>query len=314
VPLVRHFRCSASLAATLRRARRLDECPIMHVRLGPLLVVLALTSIGYSDAGSRWLLAREMPKSTCLNTVQGRWHVTDDQGFHCPRDKLDDATGCCKDGVRHSCKTCRSDDCCTGYEQCVSCCMAPQNDAEGMVKKVFRGPNREETGRWSNAFEYCRGKCRTNMHSTVHENAYLAPNVYCYSALGKPMTEETAAPPLPAGMLLVAGQPGDSCDRACQAQNVSLTCEETALPSGNNCNILREHFNCEAGCGLNPLDDGLPGYVVPEAEKSRRPTMCWTRPFEQNNGTMRHRCSESTLDIRRLCPCSKNSAAPLAIV
>jgi hypothetical protein len=34
-----------------------------------------------------------------------RWHVTDDQGFHCPRDKLDDATGCCKDGVRHSCKT-----------------------------------------------------------------------------------------------------------------------------------------------------------------------------------------------------------------
>lgn len=44
---------------------------------------------------------------------------------------------------------------------------------------------RDETGRWQNAFQYCRGKCRTNSHSTVHENAYLASNVYCYSAMGE---------------------------------------------------------------------------------------------------------------------------------
>ena len=43
---------------------------------------------------------------------------------------------------------------------------------------------REETGRWGSAFEYCRGKCRTHKFSTVHENAYLAPDIHCYSSLG----------------------------------------------------------------------------------------------------------------------------------
>jgi SREBP regulating gene protein len=43
---------------------------------------------------------------------------------------------------------------------------------------------REETGRWPNVFEYCRGKCRTSARSTVHENAYLAPDIHCFSELG----------------------------------------------------------------------------------------------------------------------------------
>lgn len=54
----------------------------------------------------------------------------------------------------------------------------------------------------------------------------------------------------------------DRPDRAiAQAQNASLACVESALPSTNNCNVLREHFECEAGCGINPFLDGLPGYT-----------------------------------------------------
>ena len=44
--------------------------------------------------------------------------------------------------------------------------------------------HREETGRWPNPFEYCRGKCRTSARSTVHENAYLAPAIHCFAELG----------------------------------------------------------------------------------------------------------------------------------
>ena len=34
------------------------------------------------------------------------------------------------------------DNCCSVYEQCVSCCMKPANNAMEAVKKVYRGPNR----------------------------------------------------------------------------------------------------------------------------------------------------------------------------
>ena len=47
------------------------------------------------------------------------------------------------------------------------------------------GACRQETGHWPNAFEYCRGKCRTTSRSTIHENAYLDPYHHCFSSSGK---------------------------------------------------------------------------------------------------------------------------------
>jgi len=44
--------------------------------------------------------------------------------------------------------------------------------------------SRPETGQWATTFDYCRGKCRTSSNSTVHENAYLMQDRYCFSALG----------------------------------------------------------------------------------------------------------------------------------
>ena len=43
---------------------------------------------------------------------------------------------------------------------------------------------RPETGSWTSAFAYCRGKCRTSSRSTVHENAYLDKQHHCFSASG----------------------------------------------------------------------------------------------------------------------------------
>mmetsp|Transcript_3508 Transcript_3508/g.10158 ORF Transcript_3508/g.10158 Transcript_3508/m.10158 type:complete len:293 (-) Transcript_3508:922-1800(-) len=289
------------------------------MRLPAIILVLSLCvavgSIQRTDADIRRLLAREMPLATCANTVQGRWYVTDDRGYHCSRTELDPATGCCTKGERYSCHTCSEDDeCCTEFERCVSCCMAPVNKADEKVLEVFRGPGREETGRWGNKFEYCRGKCRTHKFSTVHENAYLAPDIHCYSDLGKPLTDESPVPPLAEGVALVPGADGDSCDQACQAIDPGLICVATAMPSTNSCNVLREHFGCEAGCGEHPMLAGLPGYTVSGADKAQQPTFCWTQPKGQVNATALHGCDTSNPDIQRLCPCSKSNAAVVAIV
>ena len=53
---------------------------------------------------------------------------------------------------------------------------------------------RPETGSWASAFAYCRGKCRTSSHSTVHENAYLDTQHHCFSPSGKwPAPEQSCS-------------------------------------------------------------------------------------------------------------------------
>lgn len=271
---------------------------------GPALAVLLLAlqaPTALSDG--RRLLARDIPLATCANTVQGRSHIADDRGYLCPREQLDSISGCCLKGDQYSCHTCSSDDsCCSMYEQCVSCCMAPANNAKEAVKKVFRGPDREETGRWPSVFEYCRGKCRTSARSTVHENAYLAPDIHCFSDLGKPLTEETPVPELPAGVIAMLADKGETCAAACARS--SLGCAVAALPAVNSCNVLRQHVPCEAGCGPHPSLGGLPGYVVSAADKPEQPTFCWTQPEGSESD---HGCEAASPNIQRLCTCSKRN-------
>ena len=53
-----------------------------------------------------------------------RWHVTDDRGYHCPRSKLDTASGCCTKGERYSCQTCAHPDRLhiSGFTACIAYC------------------------------------------------------------------------------------------------------------------------------------------------------------------------------------------------
>ena len=60
-----------------------------------------------------------------------------------------------------------------------------------MLEAHKRSLCRPETGSWASAFAYCRGKCRTSSHSTVHENAYLDTQHHCFSPSGKlPVKEQ----------------------------------------------------------------------------------------------------------------------------
>jgi hypothetical protein len=106
----------------------------------------------------------------------------------CRWGEIDGATGCCGanalEGSRHSCDTCDpATKCCESYERCVSCCLRPDNDAEGERTATPRARGlgaKTETGHFATAFEHCRGKCRTHAAVTVHENAYVSPKHHCF--------------------------------------------------------------------------------------------------------------------------------------
>ncbi|KAK9808166.1 hypothetical protein WJX73_004026 [Symbiochloris irregularis] len=255
--------------------------PLWQARRHQDAVVDSLTPPG------RRLLIRRFPGDTgladdltrsCNNTISGRWLISDDQGWVCSRDQVLPETGCCNGGDQFSCETCSVENqCCKEYERCVSCCLAPRHNASTLYLTSFRSPDRDNTGRWSSAFEYCRGKCRTTSRSTVHENAYLDPHHHCFSNSGKPTTPTPPVPALPNTITLAVGQRGQSCQDACLEANPAgkLACAPQHFASLNDCNRLRTHFACEAGCDdVEGVAAEHPGYVVTAAPKQQRPAMC----------------------------------------
>lgn len=67
---------------------------------------------------------------TCRNSEQGKLLLVDERGFICDRDDVL-ATGCCNikaDNTHlYNCKSCNENQCCEIFENCVSCCLNPDN-------------------------------------------------------------------------------------------------------------------------------------------------------------------------------------------
>eukprot|EP00054_Salpingoeca_dolichothecata_P009864 m.55529 g.55529 ORF g.55529 m.55529 type:complete len:198 (+) comp18642_c0_seq2:71-664(+) len=138
----------------------------------------------------RVILRTHGNRTACRSTVQGAWKVADDQGFICDRRSLL-ATGCCpkEPGLpnqaapsQYDCNSCRSDKCCTVYENCVVCCLNPENEPmlTNFLTKTMR--NFETLFRTAaDQFDLCRAKCRTNSLSVQHENKFRdRTGKYCY--------------------------------------------------------------------------------------------------------------------------------------
>lgn len=66
----------------------------------------------------------------------------------------------------------------------------------------------------------------------------------CFRA-GKPTTPAPPTPEVPAFVTVVLGSAGQSCFALCQS--AGRQCAQEHLAALNNCNILRQHFACEAG-------------------------------------------------------------------
>ena len=113
---------------------------------------------------------------------------------------------------------------------------------------------------------------------------------------GKPMLPIPAAPELPATIKVVVSDQGESCSAACNRTHG--VCAMQHMNSLDNCNVLREHFACEAGCeNSSPADQ--PSYVAADAPKEQQPTACLTALDAGH-----YDCESSTLNVCRLCPCA----------
>ncbi|CAD7705056.1 unnamed protein product [Ostreobium quekettii] len=249
------------------------------------------------------LSCRNVPLSECRNTRQGRYYITDDRGFLCHRDAYNTNTGCCTTGDPFSCDTCNLDTkCCSMYEACVSCCLAPKHNAIEIYPTVFRAVRHPETGHWGDEFEYCRGKCRTHSRSTVHENAFIDVKHFCFSEDARPQAPEPPTPPVPENVQVVIGSPGEDCVSTCGDQG--LRCILEVFPALNSCRVMRDNFPCEAACTDDP-EIPQPAYIVPEASKAESPAACFIRAQDsQFDGGS---CDWSKSHARRLCPCGEDT-------
>ncbi|KAB0793580.1 hypothetical protein PPYR_13200 [Photinus pyralis] len=122
---------------------------------------------------------------TCQNSVQGRTFIVDDRGFVCLRANLL-PNGCCNEllstTVQYLCDTCKPNNCCEIYENCISCCLHPNKKEmlENVLKKAAEH-NSMLLASVSDHFELCLATCRTNSQSVQHENSYKDPKAkHCF--------------------------------------------------------------------------------------------------------------------------------------
>ena len=112
---------------------------------------------------------------------------------------------------------------------------------------------------------------------------------------------EDPLPPLPSGVTVLAGDPGDDCVAVCG--EVHGVCVPEAFSSLQSCNALRSHFICEAGCGERKDDDiDEPYYIIEETHKRNLPAFCVVQK-PKPGGSGEYDCAWRDEDKQRICPC-----------
>lgn len=141
-----------------------------------------------SEANTPEQQAKQEEKSPttimCRNTIQGPHLITDSRGHVCSMAEIDVATNCCTNEKQlYSCATCNNEQhCCTVYEYCVSCCLAPSN--RELLKQSFAQRKTEHLYKHVNTvFQYCSTRCRTSSKSVVFENKYKTNLKHCFGII-----------------------------------------------------------------------------------------------------------------------------------
>ncbi|XP_058094151.1 uncharacterized protein LOC131240114 isoform X2 [Magnolia sinica] len=241
-------------------------------------------------------------KQLCRTTVQGRYLISDDNGHVCDALSLDSWSRCCPEtGEQFSCQGCNLvAQCCNSYEFCVSCCLNPaqllfQTQKELALKVKIAKP--VTAGTYASIFDFCAGSCRHNSASVVHENAYVSDLHHCFSptsnSSGAAVTRSEARL---AGINIVTGRQGESCNTACKSKGQS--CVPSKLLLLNTCELLQKYMSCKGDC-LASMGMDQPAEVVDDAPKHLNPGAClYTRmsTMLSCDGTHQH--------TRRLCPCA----------
>lgn len=237
-------------------------------------------------------------KRICRSTVQGRYLLTDNNGYICNSQSVDSQSRCCPEkGEKYSCQGCNLvSQCCNSYELCVSCCINPARTQEEQALKVKIGKP-INAGTYASVFDFCAGRCRHNSESVVHENAYISDFHHCFSlpsnSSGATLTQLEARL---AGINVIIGRQGESCDSVCKSNGQS--CVPTKLLVLNQCEIMQKYMSCKGAC-LASMGADQPAEVVDDAPKHLNPGAClYTRQQAMLS------CDGSHRHTRRLCPCA----------
>ncbi|XP_024447341.1 uncharacterized protein LOC18108302 isoform X1 [Populus trichocarpa] len=236
---------------------------------------------------------------SCRNTVQGRYLLSDDNGYVCDALSVDPPSRCCpENGLRFSCQGCNLvSQCCNSYEFCVSCCLHPSRTQEAQVLKVKIAKPSTAAVSYTSVFDFCAGRCRHNSESVVHENAYRSDFHHCFSlpsnSSGANYTQLEARL---GGINVVIGKQGESCDSVCKSNGQS--CVLNKLLVLNQCDVMQKYMSCKGGC-LASIGTDQPAEVVEDAPRHLNPGAClYTRTQSLLS------CDGSLWHTRRLCPCA----------
>ncbi|KAG6527971.1 hypothetical protein ZIOFF_010107 [Zingiber officinale] len=219
----------------------------------------------------------------CRNTVQGRYLLSDDNGYVCTALSVNSWTRCCPSkGDQFSCQGCNLvSHCCNSYEYCVSCCLDPSRTEKAMALKV-KIAKPITSGTYSSVFDFCAGRCRHNSASVVHENAYASEFHHCFSLQSNSTgnTEPNSEARL-SGIDIVVGR-----------LRKILTVFYSILTS------LQKYMNCKGGCFAS-IGSDQPAEVVEDAPKNMNPGACL---YTQTESLVS--CDGSHQQTKRLCPCA----------
>ncbi|XP_047322083.1 uncharacterized protein LOC124925974 [Impatiens glandulifera] len=238
-------------------------------------------------------------KHICSTTVQGRYLISDDNGHVCDAFSVDSQSGCCPGtGEQFSCQGCNFvSQCCNSYEYCVSCCLNPKQTEKELALKV-KIAKPISAGTYTSVFDFCIGRCRHNSESVIHENAYFSDFHHCYS-LPSNSSEKSNNRQMEltlAGINIIVGRQGESCDSACKAKGQS--CVSNKLKILNQCDILQKYMSCKGAC-LASTGADQPAEVADDAPKRLNPGACLYSKAQSKLS-----CDGSHPQTKRLCPCA----------
>ncbi|KAL7084024.1 hypothetical protein ACP275_14G200100 [Erythranthe tilingii] len=237
-------------------------------------------------------------KHYCQTTVQGRFFLTDDNGHVCDAFSLDPLSHCCPEKRdQFSCHGCNLvSQCCNSYEFCVSCCLNPVMTRTELALKV-KIAKPVTAGTYGSVFDFCAGRCRHNSESVVHENAYISNFHHCFSIRSNSSgSSSTQLEARLAGINIIIGRQGESCDSACKSEGQSCVPNKLALL--NQCDVIQKYMSCKGAC-LSSIGADQPAEVVDDAPKHLNPGAClYTRTQSVLS------CDGSHTHTKRLCPCA----------